>query len=113
MKEWIAQPLRNRLLDNQTSPNNLPPQVLEVRRVANRLTWLGNALHVLSKGKCLGEYGDGKSSGQACTFVIPDAKQLFDCLTGTRNFMQRSLLAGNMQKHMPSYMPGWLINFDL
>ena len=55
VKEWVAQPLHTKLHDNQLSPNSMPPQVLEVRRIANRLTWLSNALHVLAKGKCVGE----------------------------------------------------------
>ena len=37
-------------------PQQSAPQVLEIRRISNRLTWLGNALHVLAKGKCTGEH---------------------------------------------------------
>ena len=56
VQEWVAQPLNIKLHDNQLSPNCLPPQVLEVRRISKRLTWLGTALHVLAKGKCSGEH---------------------------------------------------------
>ena len=56
VKEWVAQPLNIKLHDNHLYLNCLPPQVLEVRRISNRLTWLGNALHVLAKGKCSGEH---------------------------------------------------------